>query len=385
MDQLSQRLSRFPQSAISEMNVLAEQTHAINLASGFPDFDPPQAIIEAAIQALRQGYNQYAHPAGSFRLRQALAAKQARFSGLNLNAEEHITITCGGTEAMLTTLAAVINPGDRILVFSPFYENYAADIHLLDGIPVFIPLRPPHFQINQDELIQEVQKGVKALIVCNPANPSGKVFNEEELKFIADLAQEHGFYVITDEVYEHIVFEPHQHIYFSALPGMFDHCITIGSLSKTYAITGWRLGYIIANQKITQAVQKVHDYTTLGTAAPLQEAAIVGLNFPEMYYQNLRQEYTNLRDIFLSYLDQAGLKYIPPQGAYFVLVDISDLGFSDDWAFCRWLAKEIGVAAVPGSSFFHEPINHLVRFNFAKSPTTMHEAGARLLKIKEKI
>ncbi len=385
MDSLSSRLARFPESAISEMNALAAQTQAINLASGFPDFDPPQEIIEAAVQALRKGYNQYAHPAGSLNLRQAIAAKQSHFSGLLLDGESNVTVTCGGTEAMLTVLAALINPGDRVLVFSPFYENYLADIHLLDGIPVFIPLRPPDFQIDPAVLTQEVQKGAKALIVCNPANPSGKVFSKTELQFIADLAQTYDFYVITDEVYEHIVFPPHRHYYFSALPGMFEHSITCSSLSKTYSITGWRIGYIIADQKLTLSFRKVHDYTTLGTAAPLQEAAVVGLNFPDQYYQTLLNYYIEMRDIFLSYLDQAGLNYIPPQGAYFALVDISELGFADDWAFCRWLAREIGVAAVPGSSFFYEPVQHLVRFNFAKSPATMHEAGQRLLRIREKI
>lgn len=319
------------------------------------------------------------------RLRQALAAKQSRFSGLSLDGEKNVTITCGGTEAMLTTLATLINPGDRVLVFSPFYENYAVDIHLLDGIPIFIPLRPPDFQIDRSELTREVQKGAKALIICNPSNPSGKVFRQAEYQLITELAETYDFYVITDEVYEHIVFPPNHHIYFSALPGMFKRSITCGSLSKTYAITGWRIGYIIADSELTRSFRKVHDYTTLGTAAPLQEAAVVGLNFPEQYYQTLLQNYLKMRDIFLSYLDEAELKYIPPQGTYFVLVDISDLGFSDDWAFCRWLASEVGVAAVPGSSFFHEPIHHLVRFNFAKSPATMHEAGQRLLRIKAKI
>ena len=385
MNAISSRLSRFPESAISEMNLLANQTKAINLASGFPDFDPPAEIIEAAVRAIQKGYNQYADTAGSARLRRAIAAKQSHFSGLTLNGEENITVTCGGTEAMLTTLATIINSGDRVLVFSPFYENYAADIHLLDGIPIYIPLHPPDFQINQAELRDEAQQGVKAMIICNPTNPSGKVFTLQEYQFIADLAEEYDFYVVTDEVYEHLVFPPNHHIYFSALPGMFERTITCSSLSKTYAITGWRIGYTITNPVLTRSIRKAHDYITLGTAAPLQEAAIVGLNFPDDYYEKLISNYLEMRDIFLSYLDQASLKYIVPQGSYFVLVDISDFNFADDWAFCRWLAREIGVAAVPGSSFFHEPVHHLVRFNFAKSPVTMHEAGSRLLMIKEKI
>lgn len=385
MDIFSSRLNRFPESAISEMNVLAEQTNSINLASGYPDYNPPQEIIEAAVQALHQGYNQYAHPAGSIRLRTALAQKHSRFSGLQIDPEEHITITCGGTEAMLVALTAICNPADRVLIFSPYYENYAVDVHLLDAEPVYIPLPPPDFQFDRDALRREFQRGARAIIVCNPSNPSGKVFSYEELHFIAELAREFNTYVITDEVYEHIVFPPHRHLYMAAFPGMFERTITCGSLSKTYAITGWRLGSVIASPAVTEKVRKVHDYVTLGTAAPLQEAAVVGLKFPDSYYQTLLQGYIESRDILLGYLDQAGLKYIPPQGAYFVLVDISEFPFKDDWDFCRWMAKEVGVTGVPGSSFFNEPVHHLVRLNFAKSPSTLHEAGQRLLRIKDKI
>jgi aminotransferase len=385
MPSFSSRLDRFPESAISEMNVLAEQTNSINLASGYPDFDPPQELIEAAVQALRQGYNQYAHPAGSLRLRTALAAKHSHFSGMEIDPQAHVTITCGGTEAMLVTLAALCNPSDRVLIFSPYYENYAVDVHLLDAQPVYIPLPPPDFRFDPQQLRKEFERGAKAIVVCNPSNPSGKVFTREELSFIAALAKEFDAYVITDEVYEHIVFPPNRHTFVAALPGMFDRTITCGSLSKTYAITGWRLGTVIAPAAITDQIRKVHDYVTLGTASPLQEAAVVGLNFPDSYYQTLLEGYLEARDILLGYLNQAGLKFIPPQGAYFVLVDISEFPFEDDWAFCYWLAREIGVAGVPGSSFFHEPVKHLVRLNFAKSPATLHEAGQRLLQIRQKI
>ncbi len=385
MKSFSSRLLKIPESAISEMNELARLTKAINLASGYPDFDPPEALIEAAVDALRGGYNQYATTCGVTTLRRAIANKFSRFSGVEIDGDEEVTVTVGGTEAMFLVLATICNPGDRVLIFSPFYENYAVDLHLLDAQAVYFSLRPPDFQIDRAALRKEFECGVRAIIVCNPSNPSGKVFTEEELLTIGELAQEFDAYVITDEVYEHIVFPPHRHVYAAALPGMFDRTITCGSLSKTYAITGWRLGTIIANDEITAKVRILHDYVTLGAAAPLQRAAITALNFPDEYYHDLTRQYSEMRDIFLGYLDQSSIGYIPPQGTYFVLADISPFGFEDDWAFCRWLAKEIGVAAVPGSSFFAEPIRHLIRLNFAKRPETLHQAGQRLLRIKEKL
>ncbi|RCK71683.1 MAG: Aspartate aminotransferase [Anaerolineae bacterium] len=385
MKPLSSRLSKIPESAISEMNDLARLTKAINLASGFPDFDPPEALIEAAVEALRGGYNQYATTAGVTTLRRAIAAKFTRFSGLEVDGDEEVTVTVGGSEAMFLVLAALCDPGDRVLIFSPFYENYAVDLHLLDAQPVYVNLAPPEFQIDRQALRREFERGAKAIIVCNPSNPSGKVFSEEELRYIGELVQEFDAYLITDEVYEHIVFPPHRHVYAAALPGMFERTITCSSLSKTYAITGWRLGTIIASDEITAKIRTLHDYITLGAAAPLQRAAITALNFPDEYYQNLTRQYGEMRDIFLGYLERSGIGYIPPQGTYFVLADISPFGFEDDWAFCRWLAKEIGVAAVPGSSFFAEPVRHLIRLNFAKRPETLHQAGERLLRLREKL
>lgn len=385
MKKFSPRLNKIPESAISEMNNFARLCKAINLASGYPDFDPPEAIIEAAVSALRRGHNQYADTAGSGGLRRAIARKFSRFSGLEINGDDHVTVTVGGTEAMFLVLTVLCEPGDRVLIFSPFYENYAVGLHLLDAQPVFIHLRPPDFQIDRAALRSEFEKGVKAIIVCNPANPSGKVFTEEELLFIGSLAQEFDAYVITDEVYEHIVFPPHRHVYAAALPGMFERTITCSSLSKTYAITGWRLGTVIASEEITEKIRLVHDYITLGAPAPLQTAAITALELPDTYYEEIARQYTEMRDIFLSYLEKSGFRYITPQGSYFVLADISPFGFEDDRQFCFWMAKEVRVAAVPGSSFFAEPVNHLIRFNFAKRPETLHEAGRNLLEIPKLI
>lgn len=384
MPETSTRLNSFTESVIREMTRIAEQYGAINLSQGYPDFDPPDELVEAAERAIRSGHHQYSITWGSLRFREALARKQSRFMGLEIDPNTHLTVTCGSTEAMLASLMAVCNPGERVIIFSPFYENYGADTILSGAEPVFVPLRPPGFEFDPGELRNAFQNGVRALVLCNPSNPSGKVFRREELEFIAGLAQEHDAFVITDEVYEHIVYTPHHHSYIASLPGMFERTISCSSLSKTYAITGWRLGYIIAAPEISNAVRKVHDFLTVGAPNPLQEAAVTALGFPDAYYLQLQAEYTARRDVFLSYLDRAGLRYTRPQGAYYVLIDISEFGFSDDTQFCIWMAKEIGVAAVPGSSFFREPVNHLVRLNFAKRQTTLHEVGQRLLTLQQK-
>ena len=382
MQSLASRLDIFSESLINEMHVLADRTGAINLSSGYPDFDPPQALLEAAEIALKSGYNQYAIPWGSFNLRCALAKKQSRFTGLEIDPEEHVTVTTGGTEAMIAVMLAVCNPGDRMIVFSPFYENYAPDIRLAGAEPIYVSLHPPKLAFDPDELKSAFQSGAKALVLCNPSNPSGKVFSPDELQLIASLAIEYDALVIADEVYEHIVYPPFRHTYISSLPGLFERTISCSSLSKTFSITGWRLGYTIAPQHITLAIRKLHDYLTLGTAAPLQEAAVTALGFPDTYYANLLSGYARRREIFLDELDKAGIGYIPPQGAYFVLADISLFGFDDDLDFCYWMAKEIGVAGVPGSYFFHEPVNRFVRLNFAKREATLREAGERLGKLK---
>jgi aminotransferase len=304
--------------------------------------------------------------------------------GIPLDPERNITVTCGSTEAMMAAMMAVVNPGDRVIVFSPFYENYAADAILSGAEPLHVPLREPDFTFDPQELRRAFEQRPKALILCNPGNPTGKVFTREELLCIADLAEEFDAFVITDEVYEHIVYAPHVHTYFASLPGMFERTISCSSLSKTYSITGWRLGYIIAPPKVIDAARKVHDFLTVGAPAPLQEAAITALNFPDSYYSDLAAAYTAKRALFLESLDRAGLRYIVPQGAYYVMVDVSEFGVTNDTAFCEWLATEIGVAAVPGSSFFKDPVNRYIRFHFAKKEDTLAEAGRRLATLRER-
>lgn len=384
MPEIAGRLAHFTESVIREMTRIADASGAINLAQGFPDFDPPPELVAAAKKALDDGFHQYAVTWGAPRFRRALAEKQRRWMGLDLDPDANLVVTCGATEAMMTAMMTACNPGDRVIVFSPFYENYGADTILTGARPVYVPLHPPGFDFDPGELRDAFETGAKALVLCNPSNPTGKVFTREELRIIADLAVEFDAFVITDEVYEHIVYEPHVHTYMAALPGMFDRTLSCGSLSKTYAVTGWRLGYVIASAGVIEGAKKVHDFLTVGAAAPLQEAAAVALGFADEYYDALRREYTASRDLFLGYLDAAGLTYTRPQGAYYVLVDISDFGAGDDTAFCRWLAGEIGVAAVPGSSFFHEPVDHLIRFHFAKRKETLEAAGKRLLRLKEK-
>jgi aminotransferase len=382
MPSVAKRLNNFTESVIREMTRVANKYGAINLSQGFPDFDPPPELIAAAKLALDKGFHQYAVTWGAPNLRNALIQKQRYWMGLDLDPDANIVVTCGSTEAMMTAMMTACNPGDKVIVFSPFYENYGADTILTGADPIYVPLYPPDFNFDPDELRNAFKQGVKALVLCNPSNPTGKVFTREELQYIADLAQEFDAFVITDEVYEHIVYAPHRHTYIASLPGMFGRTISCSSLSKTYAITGWRLGYVIASAEVIAGAKKVHDFLTVGAAAPLQEAAVTALNFPLSYYEELQARYARMRDCFLAYLDQAGLRYTMPQGAYYVLADISDFDAENDTAFCHWLAKDIGVAAVPGSSFFKEPVRHLIRFHFAKREETLVAAGERLLKLK---
>jgi aminotransferase len=321
---------------------------------------------------------------GAPNFRKALVKKQSRFMGLPLDPDLHVVVTCGSTEAMMASMLAVVNPGDKVIVFSPYYENYAADAILAGAEPIYVPLHEPDFTFDEDEICRAFAQHPKALILCNPGNPTGKVFSREELTFIAHLAEAYDTFVLTDEVYEHIVYQPNEHVYFASLPGMFQRTLSCGSLSKTYAITGWRLGYVIGPETIIRAVRNVHDFLTVGAAAPLQEAAITALEFPDSYYAKLRQDYTGRRDLFLGYLDRAGLRYTKPQGAYYVMVDVGAYSSSDDTAFAEWMAREVGVAAVPGSSFFREPVNNLIRLHFAKSDAILHQAGQRLLTLREK-
>jgi len=384
MPRTSSRLSHFTESVIRRMTRVANASGAINLSQGFPDFDPPPALLEAAERVARQGPHQYAVTWGAPNFRAALACKQSRYMGLPLDPDAHFVVTCGSTEAMMVAMMTACNPGDKVVIFSPFYENYTADAILCGADPIYVPLRPPDFRFDPDDLRRAFAKKPRALVLCNPANPSGKVFTREELLLIAELAGEHDAFVLTDEVYEHIVYAPNEHVYFASLPGMFERTISCSSLSKTYSITGWRLGYVIAAPEVVNEARKVHDFLTVGAAAPLQEAAVTALGFPDSYYEGLRDAYTAKRDLFLGHLDAAELPYTTPQGAYYVMVDISEFGWDDDTAFCEWLAREVGVAAVPGSSFFREPVRHLIRFHFAKQAETLNAAGERLRTLREK-
>ncbi|PYV51015.1 MAG: aminotransferase [Acidobacteria bacterium] len=384
MPKTSYRTSRFGESVIRGMTRLANECGAINLSQGYPDFDPPGVVLQAAERAARMGPHQYAVTWGAPNFRAALARKQSRFMGLEIDPDKNVVVTCGSTEAMMVAMMTSCNPGDKVIVFSPFYENYAADAILCGAEPIHVTLHPPDFVFDPDELQRAFKQKPKALVLCNPANPSGKVFTGDELLLIAKLAKEHDLFVLTDEVYEHIVYEPHRHTYFASLPGMFERTLCCSSLSKTYSMTGWRLGYVIASETVINQARKVHDFLTVGAAAPLQEAAVTALELPDSYYKDLQALYTEKRATFLGYLDEAGLEYTEPQGAYYVMVDISEFGWKNDTAFCEWMARQVGVAAVPGSSFFHESVNHLVRLHFAKKPETLAASGERLLKLRSK-
>lgn len=385
MQPLSNRTNTFTDSVIRRMTRISAQYNAVNLSQGFPDFDPPKELMDRLSQVAYEDFHQYSITWGAQGFREALAAKQTRFMGHPVDPNREIVVTCGSTEAMMAAMMTVTNPGDKVVIFSPFYENYGADTILSGAEPVYVPLHPPEFNFDPAELEQAFQQHPKALILCNPSNPCGKVFTKDELLFIADLAQKYDTYVITDEVYEHIVYAPHKHIYFASLPGMWEHTISCSSLSKTYSITGWRLGYTIAPEEITERIKKVHDFLTVGAAAPLQEAVIPGLNFGQDYYDKLQATYTHKRDLFLKGLKDVGLEFSEPQGAYYVLMDITPFGYDNDLEFCQVLAKEVGVGAVPGSSFFREPVNHLIRFHFAKKDETLNEALNRLEAIHKKI
>ena len=378
MPATASRLAIFQESVIREMTRLANQHGAINLAQGFPDFDPPAPLIEALEKSARGPFHQYSITWGSTRFRQALAAKIQRFTNLEIDPEKHLVTTCGSTEAMMVAMMTACNPGDKVIVFSPFYENYAADAILSGAEPIYVSLRAPDFAFDREELRRAFAQKPKALVLCNPSNPSGKVFTREELLFILELAREHDAFIITDEVYEHIVYAPHQHIPFATLPGAWERTLTCGSLSKTYSITGWRLGYVLASAEIIGQARKVHDFLTVGAAAPLQEAAVTALEFPQSYYDDLLEEYARKRDLFLGYLRQTGLPFTTPQGAYYTLVDISSLGYAHDRTAAEDLTKRIGVTGVPGSSFFREPEYRYIRFHFAKKDETLHRAGERL-------
>lgn len=388
MPKLSERVGTFTDSVIRRMTRISDEYGAINLSQGFPDFDPPMEILDALEGTAKNGPHQYSITFGAQNFREALARKQSAAIGRQINPNTEICVTCGGTEAMMTAMMTICNPKDKVMVFSPFYENYGADAILSGAEPIYIPLVPPTYEFDLQLVEQGFQAGAKAIIVCNPSNPCGKVFTREELMAIGELAVKYDAFVVTDEVYEHILYKPYEHVYMAGLPGMYEHTITCNSLSKTYSITGWRLGYLIGPADVIEAAKKVHDFLTVGAAAPLQEAAVVGLNFPKSYYEDLQRIYTEKRDYFLKGLDEIGLKHNEPQGTYFVMIDIQEFldlpqfaGYSD-LEFCEWMIRNVGVAAVPGSSFFREDVNHLIRLHFARQRETLDEALSRLRKLK---
>lgn len=389
MPTLSDRVQKFTDSVIRRMTRISDEYGAINLSQGFPDFDPPKEMLDALAKVAYAGPHQYPITFGAENFRQALARKQGKAIGRTIDPETEIVVTCGGTEAMMCAMMTICNQGDKVMVFSPFYENYGADAILSGADPIYIPLVPPEYNFDIDLVEDGFKQGAKAIIVCNPSNPCGKVFSREELMAIGELALKYDAFVVTDEVYEHMVYAPNHHTCMASLPGMYDHTITCNSLSKTYSITGWRLGYLIGPEEVIESAKKVHDFLTVGAAAPLQEAAVTGLNFPDSYYTELLETYTKKRAYFLDGLDRIGLKHNVPQGTYFVLIDIQDFldlpqfkGYTD-LEFCEWMIRNIGVAAVPGSSFFKEEVNHLIRLHFAREEKTLDEALNRLAKLQE--
>ena len=387
MPKLSKRTETFTDSVIRRMTRINTAYGAINLSQGFPDFDPPQEMMDALARIAYAGPHQYSVTYGALNLREALADKFQKSAGFAIDPETQVLVTCGGTEAMMATVMAVCDPGDKILVFSPFYENYGADAILSGAEPIYVPLVPPDYHFSPEVIEQGFRSGAKAIVICNPSNPCGKVFTREELLCIGDMAARYDAWVITDEVYEHLVYEPAVHTVMASLPGMAERTLTCNSLSKTFSITGWRLGYVIGPEEALEAAKKVHDFLTVGAPSPLQEAAITGLRFEDQYYRDLNRMYREKRDYFLAGLDRIGLKHNVPQGTYFVMLDIRDFlslprfaGYTD-LEFCEWMVKEIGVAAVPGSSFFKEPVNNLIRLHFAREKKTLDEVFLRLEKL----
>ena len=388
MPELSRRVQTFTDSVIRRMTRINDMTPgSINLSQGFPDFDPPKEILEALKVAAEHGPHQYSITFGAKNFRDALADMYTKKWNRPIDPDKEIVVTCGGTEAMMAAMMTVCNPGDKVAVFSPFYENYGADAILSGADPIYIPLVPPDFHYDRAVLEQAFRDGAKALILCNPSNPCGKVFTMGEMEEIAELAKRYDAFVITDEVYEYIIYDGNRHISMAALPGMYERTITCSSLSKTYSMTGWRLGYLIGPERVIEAAKKVHDFLTVGAAAPLQEAAVTGLKFGPEYYEWLKDLYTEKRDYLCGRLEQMGLPHTTPQGSSFVLVDISgflerpDFSGWTDLEFCEWMIKKYGVAAVPGSSFFKEPVNNYIRLHFSRGKETLKMAADRLEKM----
>ena len=388
MQEMSRKNQHFTDSVIRRMTRISLDCGAINLAQGFPDFDPPKAMLDRLNEVSYQGPHQYPITMGAPNFREALARKCGRFMGRTLDPNTEMVVTIGSTEAMVDTIFALTNPGDKIAMFSPYFENYRAQAIMAQCEPVFIPLVPPTFNFDANVLEDAFKQGIKAILICNPSNPSGKVFTYDELKLIADLCIKYDVYAIMDEVYEHIIYEGHKHTYMNSLPGMWERTVSCSSLSKTYSITGWRLGYAIAPKNIMDRIKQYHDFNTVGCASPLMEAAVVGLDMPDSYYEEFGAHYAHMKKLFTEGLDRIGIPYTDPQGAYFVLADISPYLKKGqiDVEFCEELARKVGVGAVPGSSFFSEKgVNNIVRLHFAKLDSTLNEALERLSHIQEKM
>ena len=388
MQEMSRKNQHFTDSVIRRMTRISLDCGAINLAQGFPDFDPPKAMLDRLSEVTYAGPHQYPITMGAPNFRQALARKCGRFMGRTLNPDTEMVVTIGSTEAMVDTIFALTNPGDKIAMFSPYFENYRAQAIMAQCEPVFIPLVPPAFNFDPNVLEDAFRQGLKAILICNPSNPSGKVFTYDELKMIADLCIKYDVYAIMDEVYEHIIYEGHKHIYMNSLPGMWERTVSCSSLSKTYSITGWRLGYAIAPEPIMERIKQYHDFNTVGAASPLMEAAVVGLDMPDSYYEEFGAHYAHMKKLFTEGLDRIGIPYTDPQGAYFVLADISPYlkKGQTDVEFCEEMARKVGVGAVPGTSFFNEKgVNNIIRLHFAKLDSTLNEALDRLSRIREKM
>ena len=387
MPELSRRVQTFTDSVIRRMTRISDEVDAINLSQGFPDFPPPKAITDRLREVADEGPHQYSVTFGAENFREALARKQGRAYGREINPDTEILVTCGGTEAMMSAMMTVCNPGDKVIVFSPFYENYGADAILSGADPIFVPLVPPTFGFDRNVLEDAFRQHPKAIIVCNPSNPCGKVFTKDELLFIGGLCNRYDAYMITDEVYEHIVYAPHKHVYMSTLPGMWERTVSCSSLSKTYSITGWRLGYAIAPQHLMDRIKQFHDFNTVGAPSVLMEAAIAGLEMPDSYYEEFGAHYAHMKALFTKGLDDIGIQYTDPQGAYFVLANIGQYlkPGQTDVEFCEEMARKVGVACVPGTSFFKENVNDIIRVHFAKKDDTLMEALNRLADIKTKM
>ena len=381
---LSQKATRFTESVIRGMSVEALKYGAVNLAQGMPDFPAPAELKAAACRAIEADINQYAITWGAAGLRQAIAEHAEWHLGLAVDPETEITVTCGSTEAMLVALLALINPGDEVILSQPFYENYWPDCVLAGAVPRFVPLHPPGWTFDLDELAAGFNDRTKAIILCNPNNPTGTVFSREELEAIAALCREWDVIAITDEIYEHIVYDGRPHVALAALDGMRERSVTISGMSKTYAVTGWRVGTMIAPPGLTHAFRQVHDYVSIGAAAPLQEAGAFAYRMPRDYYARLSADYQARRDRLCSALLEVGFDLEPPQGAYYVMADITAFGATDDVAFSRHLVRDLGVATVPGSSFFHDKAlgRQYIRFCFCKRDLTLHTAVERLRKLR---